>query len=766
MLILSDEDDEDSTPIQHQPKKRRMLNRMLADDSDEDDSTSTAATSISNATNSESDPDGKPGEIDSVTEDNEQDQRQSMEHDNGDDGEDDDAFMDKKANTNNRLNASSTSHKVALLREEFPALARDEALLALNVSDGDFTKAMQRLKVSHSQPSPLAASPTRKRLVRRIDSSESEGDDDDDSEDEEARALEIEQLKQAVQTVTFYNTCRPQEMMDVTGCSMGAVEKMMGLRPFENLQDLKDKLKQERGLSLKYVTDYMEVLEGYSAVDQIIQSIEDIGGQLQAILDVWQQSGSSGGDDDEDAGTHLVDVDINNGQMDTSSAIYKDAMDGFLTQQPDSVNPDFTLKPYQITGVNWMLLLYRKGISGILADEMGLGKTAQVISFLGRLQELGESGPHLIVVPSSTLDNWMREFERFCPVLEVRCYYGTQNERREQQQDIMYDRDTIHAVVTTYAIAAGRVEDRTFLRRLRCKSMILDEGHMIKNYTSARYGHLMRLDTPFRLLLTGTPLQNNLQELVSLLIFIMPKVFSGSEDDVRKIFKLKAGGSESSNKASSTTATTATNTAQMLSRQRIERAKKMMSPFVLRRRKAQVLIHLPKKIHHVDYCPMTPKQQTMYAQIVADSQDRYNDVAEDNTNKKMEKFNNIVMQLRKAADHPLLFRHIYNNDKIKVMAKEIRKEERYWDSDEQYILEDMEIMTDFELNRLCRDHKVSREKEREKDKRERSTLTLFLSLVYTTPYAGERRMDGFGQSPTHAPPPPSNETKRQQGPDL
>lgn len=732
MLVLSDNDDDDSMSIQRRPKKRRMRNHMLADDSDEDDSTSTAATTISNATSSESDPDGK---IDSgsVTEDNEDDQRQPMEHGNGDDSEDDDAFMDVKANTNRRLDASSTSHKVALLREEFPTLARDDALLALSESGGDFTKTMQHLKISHSQQQSSPSPPPRKRLVRRIDSSESDGDDDD--EDEAARALEIEHLKQAVQTVTFYNTCRPQEMMDVTGCNLGAVEKMIRLRPFENLEDLKDKLKQERGLSLKYVTDYMEVLEGYSAVDQIIQNIEDIGGQLQTILDVWQQSGSSGDDDGNtnDAGTHLVDVDINNGQVDTSSALYKDAMDGFLTQQPDSVNPDFTLKSYQITGVNWMLLLYRKGISGILADEMGLGKTAQVISFLGRLQELGESGPHLIVVPSSTLDNWMREFDRFCPTLEVRCYYGSQNERRELQQDIMYDRDTIHAVVTTYAIAAGRVEDRSFLRRLRCKSMILDEGHMIKNYTSARYGHLMRLDTPFRLLLTGTPLQNNLQELVSLLIFIMPKVFSGSEDDVRKIFKLKAGGgSESSNKASSssgiassTTATTATNTAQMLSRQRIERAKKMMTPFVLRRRKAQVLIHMPKKIHHVDYCPMTPKQHTMYAQIVADSQDRYNDVAKDDTNKKMEKFNNIVMQLRKAADHPLLFRHIYTDDKLKVMAKEIRKEERYWDSEEQYILEDMEVMTDFELNRLCRDHKVSREKKKIKPRSLIDTFLLF-----------------------------------------
>ncbi|ORZ18553.1 SNF2 family N-terminal domain-domain-containing protein [Absidia repens] len=495
------------------------------------------------------------------------------------------------------------------------------------------------------------------------------------------------------------------------------------------MDDLENKLKQQRGLSTKFISDYLEVMEGYSAVDQIIQNIEDIGGQLQDILDVWHKIGSaSDGDDDNnnsndkdtDAGTHLVEISSRNHNhikgLDTSSEIYQDAMDGFLMQQPDIVNPEFDLKSYQITGLNWMLLLYRKGISGILADEMGLGKTAQVISFLGRLYELGETGPHMIVVPSSTLDNWMREFERFCPDLEVRCYYGSQNERQDQQEDIMDDREDIHAVVTTYAIATGRIEDRNFLRRLRCKSMILDEGHMLKNYTSARYSHLMRLNVPFRLLLTGTPLQNNLQELVSLLIFIMPDVFSGNEDDVRKIFKLKnySGGKDSESASSSST----TNAAQMLSRQRIHRAKKMMTPFVLRRRKAHVLTHLPKKIHHVDYCPMTRTQNELYTQIVTDSQKRYKDVIMDDTdgtnnstansknnNNKMEKFSNIVMQLRKAADHPLLFRRIYNDTKIKRMAKEIMRDERYWDSEEQYIYEDMGVMTDFELNRLCKDHK-------------------------------------------------------------
>ncbi|ORZ17739.1 SNF2 family N-terminal domain-domain-containing protein [Absidia repens] len=476
----------------------------------------------------------------------------------------------------------------------------------------------------------------------------------------------------------------------------------------------------ERGLSVQYIKAYMELMEGYSAVDQIIQNIEHTGTQLQNILDIWQQFRSAtttaplDGNDDDDTGMHLVEMDNMKADgdgdgcgaikgLDTSSHAYKDAMDGFLTLQPAIVNPAFNLKTYQTIGVNWMLLLYRKGISGILADEMGLGKTAQVISFLGRLYELGETGPHLVIVPASTMDNWLREFKRFCPTLNVRCYYGTQSERVDLQDEISDDLKNINVVVTTYSMASGSVDDRSFLRRLRCKSMILDEGHMIKNYTSSRYGHLMRLGAPFRLLLTGTPLQNNLQELVSLLIFIMPKVFSGNEEDIRKIFKLKAQRSN----------------AQMLSRQRIERAKKMMTPFVLRRRKAHVLAHLPQKVHQVQYCKMTPNQHALYSKLVMDSQQRFREEApldisnnnnddDSNTKKKVEKISNIVMHLRKAADHPLLFRRIYDDDTIKQMAKEIMKEERYLDADEQYIYEDMEVMSDFELNILCRDFQTLR----------------------------------------------------------
>ncbi|KAI8334796.1 SNF2 family N-terminal domain-containing protein [Chlamydoabsidia padenii] len=567
---------------------------------------------------------------------------------------------------------------------------------------------------TNGPPSVTPATKTvkRKRQIKALTSDDDSDSGDDDRPRRRRRAVRStnneQQLVKAAQAVAFFNTAKPQEIMDVTGCNLAQTEKLIHLRPFDHLQDLSGKLKAQAGLSVNYVKTYMDVMEGYSAVDEIIEQVEHIGGQLQPILNIWETIGLSTSPTTlkDEGGTHLVEVDNGEpGTVNTSSTIYKDAMEGYLSSQPAIVNPAFTLKSYQLVGVNWMLLLYRKGISGILADEMGLGKTAQVISFLGRLQELGESGPHMVVVPASTMNNWLREFERFCPTLNVRCYYGSQADRLIQQKEMMAERNDIHAVVTTYSMVSGNAEDHSFLRKLGCKSLILDEGHMIKNYTSARYGHLMRLKIPFRLLLTGTPLQNNLQELVSLLIFIMPGVFSGNEDEVHKIFKLKNSSTINNNSDS-----TPSKAAQLLSQQRIARAKKMMTPFVLRRRKQQVLVHLPKKIHHLEYCTMTPHQENLYTSLVSTWQNQYNNLALDNddhvTKNNKRKLNNIVMQLRKAADHPLLFRHIYNDDKIKQMAKDIMKEDYYLDANEQFIYEDMEVMTDFELDRLSREFKT------------------------------------------------------------
>lgn len=230
---------------------------------------------------------------------------------------------------------------------------------------------------------------------------------------------------------------------------------------------------------------------------------------------------------------------------------------------------------------------------------IGLGKTVQVIALLSHLKTLGEQGPHIVIVPSSTLENWMREFGVFATNLNVQSYYGSQAERAELRHEMKANED-LDVVVTTYNIATSSADDQKFLRkRMRFNIAVFDEGHMLKNSQSKKYRDLMQIRARWRLLLTGTPLQNNLQELVSLLSFILPDQFRDASESLRAIFKANPGSH-----------------ANLLSRERISRAKKMMTPFVLRRKKAQVLKDLPKKIEKIEWCDMTDLQKEVYIEAL------------------------------------------------------------------------------------------------------------------------------------------------------
>lgn len=205
--------------------------------------------------------------------------------------------------------------------------------------------------------------------------------------------------------------------------------------------------------------------------------------------------------------------------------VKKNSVVKFFRGRPKLLNPDVSLKDYQQTGINWLNLLYHNQISCILADDMGLGKTCQVISFLAYLKQIGQPSPHLIVVPSSTLENWLREFQKFCPSLKIEPYYGTQQERADLREILERNDGKYDVIVTTYNLAAGNKYDVSFLKTRNFNVVVYDEGHMLKNSMSERFNKLMRIHANFRLLLTGTPLQNNLKELMSLLEFIMPNLF-------------------------------------------------------------------------------------------------------------------------------------------------------------------------------------------------------------------------------------------------
>ena len=194
-----------------------------------------------------------------------------------------------------------------------------------------------------------------------------------------------------------------------------------------------------------------------------------------------------------------------------------------------------TMRDYQIEGLNWMASLDYNGMSGILADEMGLGKTLQSISMMGYVQwTRPNSGPHIVVVPKSTLSNWMREIQKWCPSLRPVKLHGSKSERAETiKEHLSYGENqdsskrTFDVLVTSYEIT---IIEKSALSKIPWSYLILDEAHRVKNENSRLSTVLRELSVLHRMLLTGTPLQNNLHELWALLNFLLPEIFSDSSD--------------------------------------------------------------------------------------------------------------------------------------------------------------------------------------------------------------------------------------------
>ncbi|KAK5240295.1 DNA-dependent ATPase fun30, partial [Exophiala xenobiotica] len=169
---------------------------------------------------------------------------------------------------------------------------------------------------------------------------------------------------------------------------------------------------------------------------------------------------------------------------DEESEIVKKRTAKNFIPQPSIMSEDIQMKDYQVVGINWLHMLYQKGLSCILADDMGLGKTCQVIAFLALLLQRGRPGPHLIVVPAATLENWLKEFKRFCPTLKVEPYYSTNPSERVELREILEDsRDEVNVIVTTYTLAKGK-EDFPWLKTFGFDCTVYDEGHMLKNAES------------------------------------------------------------------------------------------------------------------------------------------------------------------------------------------------------------------------------------------------------------------------------------------
>ena len=195
------------------------------------------------------------------------------------------------------------------------------------------------------------------------------------------------------------------------------------------------------------------------------------------------------------------------------------------TRTPFLIRAD--LRPYQKAGLQWLAQLYRDQRNAILADEMGLGKTLQTISLLAHLAcDHGNWGPHLIVVPTSVILNWEMEFKKFLPGFKILTYYGNQQERKELRKGWLAPH-AFEVLITSYQIVLA---DEFVFKRRQWQYLILDEAHNIKNFRSQRWQTLLGFRSERRLLLTGTPLQNNLMELWSLLYFLMPQGLTNDEE--------------------------------------------------------------------------------------------------------------------------------------------------------------------------------------------------------------------------------------------
>ncbi|GES77829.1 SNF2-family ATP dependent chromatin remodeling factor snf21 [Rhizophagus clarus] len=304
-----------------------------------------------------------------------------------------------------------------------------------------------------------------------------------------------------------------------------------------------------------------------------------------------------------------------------------------------------TLKEYQVKGLQWMISLYNNRLNGILADEMGLGKTIQTISLVTYLIERKkQNGPYLIVVPLSTLTNWTMEFEKWAPSVRKCVYKGAPNVRKAIQQQYI-KHVNFQVLLTTYEYI---IKDKTILSKIRWVYVIIDEGHRMKNVNSKLSIILTNnYQCRYRLILTGTPLQNNLPELWSLLNFILPKIFDSVKSFDEWFNTPFANGIVGQEKI-------ALNEEESLLI--IRRLHKVLRPFLLRRLKKDVESELPDKVERVVKCKLSALQLKLYNQM------KKHGVLFVNTGEKgktgIKGLNNTIMQLRKICNHPFVFEEV------------------------------------------------------------------------------------------------------------
>jgi ATP-dependent DNA helicase len=283
------------------------------------------------------------------------------------------------------------------------------------------------------------------------------------------------------------------------------------------------------------------------------------------------------------------------------------------TEQPNLVTGG-KMRQYQLEGLEWLKSLWMNGLCGILADEMGLGKTVQAISMIAFFKEKNISGPFLIAAPLSTVRNWIEEFRFWTPAINTLLYHGSKQDRETMRRKKMKMQDQkkfeFPVVVTSYEIC---MNDKKFLAPYQWRYIIVDEGHRLKNMNCKLIQELMTYQSANRLLITGTPLQNNIAELWSLLHFLLPEVFNDLDSfegwfDFSSVLQDKKDSDAKARKQRNSL---------------VGKMHAILKPFLLRRMKTDVESNLPPKREYILYAPLTAEQKDLYREILLGTSRHY-----------------------------------------------------------------------------------------------------------------------------------------------
>lgn len=301
------------------------------------------------------------------------------------------------------------------------------------------------------------------------------------------------------------------------------------------------------------------------------------------------------------------------------------------------------MRDYQLEGLSFLVSMFDNGLSAILADEMGLGKTLQTIAFLGYLKfERHVGGPHLVVCPLSVLSSWMKEFQRWCPELRViRLHSSDKAERERFRREVLNNPSSFDVLLTTYEMVASQNMKMVLRSRIHWRYLVLDEGHKVKNENALISDAVRHIYRQGLLLLTGTPLQNNLHELWALFTQMVPDVFTDPKlfDNIYSMVQSKCDYKT------------------------LDKAHLLFKHLSLRRLKVDVEKSLPPRTELKIYSPLSKMQHFWYrrllmknskllSQLEAESAGLFKKSKDGDAWKKL---SSLLMQLRKCANHPYLF---------------------------------------------------------------------------------------------------------------